>query len=191
MKAVCIIGSPRVNGSTAFLVHRIAEGLRDEGVDVQYRSLGQMNIQYCKGCKDCEKTQHCVQRDDMDILINDIFDSDIIVLASPSYWGEVTGQMKVFFDRSTALCNAKTAQTIVPSGKIGIGVAVRAGNSQKESQHILDTFQHYFGHLNIEMKMSISVEGVDALSDMKQKTKKLKEAYDLGRKAIHDIPAAQ
>ncbi len=187
MKAVCIIGSPNENGSTAFLVSRIADGLKDEGVAVLYRSLGQMNIQYCKGCKDCEKTQHCTQHDDMDTLINDIIDSDIIVLASPSYWGDVTGQMKVFIDRSTPLCNAKTGQTIVPPEKVGVGVAVRAGNSQKESQHLLDTFQHYFGHLGIEMKMSISVESVDTLSEMQQQTDKLNEAYHLGKNVVHNI----
>lgn len=78
----------------------------------------------------------------MDGLLRDIFAADIVVLASPSYWGDVTGQMKVFIDRCLPVCNAKTGATPVPKGKIGIGVAIRAGHSQDENERLLGTFRH-------------------------------------------------
>jgi multimeric flavodoxin WrbA len=180
MKAICIIGSPREDGSTAFIVDRIIDGMRAAGVDVRRYVLAQMDINHCRGCRTCEATRRCVQRDDMDRLIEGILESDVVLLASPSYWGDVTGHMKVFIDRSLPLCNATTGETPVPPGKIGVAVAVRAGSSRTENQHIVDTFAHYFGHLGIRMAASLTAEGIDTPADIEGDERKLEEAYALG-----------
>jgi multimeric flavodoxin WrbA len=187
MKAICIIGSPREHGSTAFLVDRIGDGMRVAGAQVQRFSLGQLRIGFCTGCRECEVTQRCVQRDDMDLLLEGILDSDIVLLASPSYWGDVTGQMKVFIDRSLPLCNAATGSTPVSKGKIGLAVAIRAGQSTGENEHIVDTFEHFFGHLGIRMAGSLTVEGVDALSDLENREAELEKAYLLGRNVVERL----
>lgn len=180
MKAICIIGSPNENGSTAYVVDRIIDGMRTAGIDVERYVLGNLAINYCTGCRECEITRKCVQRDDMDRLIDGILASDAVLLASPSYWADVTGQMKVFIDRSLPLCDAKTGQTPVPEGKAGVGVAIRAGQSKGETRHILETFEHYMGHLGIEMVAALTVEGVDCLSDMEKNRQKLEEATHIG-----------
>ena len=184
MKAICIIGSPRESGSTAFLVERIMDGMTAAGVQVRRLSLGQLNIGYCQGCRECETTRRCIQRDDMDQLLGGILESEIVLLASPSYWGDVTGQMKVFIDRSLPLCNAATGETPVPEGKVGIAVALRAGRSTAENKHLVDTFEHYFGHLGIRMAASLTVEGIDTLVDMENSKAELEKAYDLGHKVV-------
>jgi multimeric flavodoxin WrbA len=96
----------------------------------------------------------------MDIIRNELFVSDIIVLISPSYWGDVTAQMKLFFDRSTPFLGA------IPTGKIGGAIAIRAGKSPKENQDILNTFEHYFGHLGIRPVSSLSFEQVNEPCDL-------------------------
>jgi multimeric flavodoxin WrbA len=179
MKAALIIGSPKKNGSTTLLVSRIAQGMIDSGIEVNLYHPGQMNINYCKGCYKCLEIKECCQNDDMTILFSAIMKSDIILLASPSYWGDITSQMKTFIDRSLPLCD-KTGKTIVPSGKIGISIAVRAGKSQNEAIHIINTFEHYMGHLGITPVESLMVTGVDCLEDMKENNDKLYEAYRLG-----------
>ena len=187
MKAICIIGSPKANGSTAFWVDRIIEGMKIQEIDISHYVLDKMNIHFCRGCEKCETNRVCVQKDDMATLIEGILHSDIVLLASPSYWGDVTGQMKVFIDRSLPLCNAKTGYTPVPPGKIGVAVAVRAGNSVSENQHIINTFRHYFGHLGIEHTDQLTAEAIGNLSDLKKDKNKLNEAYNLGRFLIKKI----
>jgi multimeric flavodoxin WrbA len=181
MKAICILGSPRHNGSTSRLVDDIAAGLRSGGFETQVHVLADLDINYCKGCKTCERTGRCCQRDDMDRLIEDIFAADVLLLASPSYWGDVTGQMKVFFDRSTPLCNAKTGKTTVPPGKLGIGVAVRAGKSKPENEHLLASFEHYLGHLGIPLAGRLAVIGVDTPDDLERVPGIHEQAFQLGR----------
>ena len=182
MKALCIIGSPKTNGSTARLVDRVIEGMKSQQIRVSRYVLDEMNINYCKGCEKCEVNRKCVQMDDMNLLIDEIYESDIVLLASPSYWGDVTGQMKTFIDRSLPLCNAKTGETPVPKGKIGVSVAVRAGKSKEENQHIVDTFKHYFGHLEIQPIAMLTAEGIRSISDIENDQTKLEEAYNLGRR---------
>ena len=187
MKAICIVGSPRPDGSTAFLVDRIVEGMRAVGVEARRYVLGQLSIGYCLGCRECEATGICVQRDDMDTLLKGILDADIVLLASPSYWGDVSGQMKVFVDRSLPLCNAATGQTPVPAGKIGVAVAVRAGRSAGENQHIVATFEHYFGHLGIEMRATLTAEGINDPADLEHSPHIVEEATGLGKNILASL----
>jgi multimeric flavodoxin WrbA len=179
-RALCIIGSPRENGSTAFVVDRVIDGMKAAGVETRRYCLGELEIGYCTGCRECEASRQCVLRDDMDRLLAGILESDIILLASPSYWGDVTGQMKVFIDRSLPLCDATTGETPVPEGKVGVAVAVRAGQSTAENQHLVDTFAHYFGHLGIRMVGSLTAEGIGSPADIEKREDKMQEAFALG-----------
>jgi multimeric flavodoxin WrbA len=139
--------------------------MRKQGVEVTRHLLGNLSIGYCQGCRACEQSGRCVQRDDMGRIIADLMGADIVLIASPSYWGDVTGQLKVFIDRCLPLCNAQTGTTPVPPGKVGIAVAIRAGTRQKENQHIIDTIEHYFGHLGIEPVARLTAERIETTAD--------------------------
>jgi multimeric flavodoxin WrbA len=179
MKATCIIGSPNSNGSTACVTDKIIEGMKSNDIDVKRYILGEMNIKYCKGCKKCYESKKCIQNDDMNIIIGDLMDSDIVVIASPSYWGDVTGQLKVFFDRSTPLSDTNGV-TIVPKGKIGVSIAVRTGKRIEENMHLIHTIEHYYGHLGIKPVSRFTVEEVQFKEDFAKKVDKVDEAFELG-----------
>jgi multimeric flavodoxin WrbA len=185
VKVVCIIGSPREKGSTAFVVDQIIGGVQAQGARVIRHALGSLSIGYCQGCRTCEQTGRCVQRDDMDRVIADLLAADVVLVASPSYWGDVTGQLKVFIDRSLPLCNAQTGTTPVPPGKVGVAVAIRAGSRKAENQHIVDTIEHYFGHLGIEPVARFTAEGIEAVSDLSET--QIAEARQLGRTIIASL----
>jgi multimeric flavodoxin WrbA len=184
MKALCIIGSPRENGCTSFITGKVAQGMIDSGIEVKSYVLGSLDIMYCKGCKTCYKTRKCIQRDDVDQIINDLFESDIILVAAPSYWGDVPGQLKVFFDRCTPICNTGEGGTSVPKGKIGISVAVRAGHRQEENMHLINCIEHYFGHLEIKPVERYTVERINDVSDFENRKEELEKAYLVGRNIL-------
>jgi hypothetical protein len=92
--------------------------------------------------------------------------------------------MKVLIDRCLPLCDASTGTTPVPAGKIGIAVAIRAGSSKGETQHIVDTFEHYFRHLGIRLAATLTAEGVDSLADIQHDEDRIREAYDLGQSVM-------
>jgi multimeric flavodoxin WrbA len=88
----------------------------------------------------------------MDSLINQIDDSDIIVIAAPSYWADVPGQFKVFIDRCTLYSetNPNPSHRILKSGKKSYVVALRTGTRPIECEHIIETIKHWGGHMNID-----------------------------------------
>lgn len=187
MRALCIIGSPRENGCTAFITEKVVQGMIDSGIDVNSYVLGALNIGYCKGCKTCYRTRKCVQRDDMDRIIKDLFEADILLVSSPSYWGDVTGQLKVFFDRCTPLCNTGVGGTSVPRGKVGISIAIRAGLRQEENLHLINCIEHYFGHLEIKPVERYMIERIDDISDFESRNEEVKRAYLIGRNILEKI----
>ncbi len=182
MKAICIIGSPRSNGSTGIIVDKIIEGMKEAGINSTRYCLGNMDINFCFGCKKCYEIEGmCIQKDDMNVIMNDMFEADIVIIASPSYWGDITGQLKVFFDRSTPYGDTNENRISFPTGKKGISVAIRAGQTDRENLHIIESIEHYYGHLGIKPIGSVSIRGVDTVEDLYRQKDKISEAYELGK----------
>jgi multimeric flavodoxin WrbA/GNAT superfamily N-acetyltransferase len=181
MKAIGIIGSPRDKGSTAYLVHKVLEGLKDSDFETRDIFLADLDLEYCIGCKTCEVTRQCQHDDRFDKLKQHFWDADIITIGSPSYWGDVTGHLKVMFDRFTPFCNTIDGKTIVPEGKKGIAIALRAGSSQRENVHIIESIDHFYGHLGIKPVGNMMVENIETIEDLKKKATEIEQAYQLGK----------
>ncbi len=185
MKAICINGSPRSNGSSGRLIDKMIEGMKEVGIVSSRYCLGKVNINFCLGCKKCyEIGGRCVQKDDMDPIMKDLFEADIVVIASPSYWGDITGQLKVFFDRNTPYGDTNANRVSIPTGKKGISIAIRAGQTDRENQHIIESIEHYYNHLGIKPIGCLSITGVDTVEDLYKKKEELDKAYELGKNIL-------
>ena len=107
MKKILILnGSPRRNGKTASLVKAFIRGAESAGNEVKEFYLQGMNIGGCLACEACARNGgFCVQKDDMEQVNEAYLWADVIVFASPMYWGTVTGQLKIAVDRLYAVQN--------------------------------------------------------------------------------------
>jgi len=183
MKATCIVGSARANGSTAFLVDSMAKGLNEAGAEVRKYCIGEADIAYCFGCKKCYRDGHCVQKDDVEQIVKDILASDVVVIAAPSYWADVPGQLKTFFDRNTPYGDTNPNRALKADKPIkGVAIAVRAGVRRQENEGILNSIAHYYGHLGIDCVKRISVCETDTPADLQEKHPDvIREVYELGK----------
>lgn len=183
MKATCIIGSARNNGSCATLINAIAQGMCESGVEVVKYCVGDMDLHFCKGCKKCYSGGECVQCDDVQKVIGDMLTSDCVVIAAPSYWAGVPAQLKALIDRTTPYGDTNSNRKYMADKPIkGVAVAVRAGVREQENCLILDAIEHYFGHLGIETIKRVSVTQTDTLDDLKSKHQdKIDELYLFGK----------
>ena len=104
-KIVILNGSPRKNGNTSALIKAFTEGAESAGNTVTEFFLDGMDIHGCKGCfgghssKECP----CVQKDDMDKIYPAVKKCDVIVLATPVYYWNMSGQIRTAIDRLFAL----------------------------------------------------------------------------------------
>jgi len=163
MKVLLINASPRKNGAAQAILDGIATELGDACEQLR---LSDCAVNYCLGCKRCCETVRCVQRDGMEQILQQIEAADSIVIASPSYWGDITGQLKVFIDRCTPYCNTHTPHASLPGGKRGYAVALRTGTSPGECVHIIGSIEHFFGHLDIPLAGQIYFCGIENAADI-------------------------
>lgn len=99
MKVLGIVGSKRKKGNTSILVQEALKPFAQEGFDIRLLFLGDYDIQGCSGCEGCRDTYRCVIQDDMQKIYPHILDSPVIILGSPAYFYNITGDMKTFIDR--------------------------------------------------------------------------------------------
>ncbi|GEM_PF-281640 len=185
MITTIIIGSPRNNGSSAIVADKIIEGMTQEGKysgEINKFCLGDIDLKYCIGCKACYSNGKCVINDGFQEVFNKIIESDYIVLISPSYWGDITGHTKVFFDRSTPYCDTNPQRKYPVKNRKGISVAIRTGLNEAENKHIIETTEHYYGHLAIKPVDKLSICGVEKPSDLLAHSDALDKAYNIGVK---------
>ena len=90
MKTLIINGSPRKNGDTISLIKILRERLKGETavLDCYYA-----DVSPCLDCRYCQKNRGCCIDDDMQGVYKYIEECDNVVIASPVYFGEVTGKV--------------------------------------------------------------------------------------------------
>jgi len=99
MKVIGFVGSPRKNGNTDLLVQQVLQGAVAAGAESKVFYLNDLNFRGCQGCGSCKVNDKCIQQDDMTALYEEINEADAIILGSPVYMWQISGQTKLFIDR--------------------------------------------------------------------------------------------
>ncbi len=99
VKIIGICGSPLKNGNTAKVIRKVLEGCEAKGAKTEFISFVGKKLSFCISCYECIKKGYCIINDDLIWIRNKMIESHGIVIGSPTYNREVTGQMKTFFDR--------------------------------------------------------------------------------------------
>lgn len=101
MKIVCLLGSPRPKGNSFVMADRFCRTAEAAGAETQTFTLNKLEYRGCQACMTCKtKLDRCVLKDELTQVLDAIRDADILVMASPIYYGEVSSQMKGFIDRT-------------------------------------------------------------------------------------------
>jgi multimeric flavodoxin WrbA len=141
MKVVAINGSPRKGGNTEHLLKQVLAPLAQAGWDTEFIQLGGKPIRGCQACYECfkRKNSRCSQKDDFfNGCLEKMVAADAIVLGSPTYFTDVSAEMKALIDRAGLVAVANGG---LFRGKIGASVvAVRRGGGT----HAFDTMNHLF-----------------------------------------------
>ena len=116
-KLLIVNGSPRKNGLDAAIARMIAATAKNYDYDAEIVNICDMDINGCRACMYCKKNEGCAQKDDMTQMYEKIRGSDMIVLASPIYFGAETGQLKCFVDRFYSMVRNQDGQRLVNFGK--------------------------------------------------------------------------
>ncbi|MFX1391065.1 MAG: flavodoxin family protein [Promethearchaeota archaeon] len=106
MKVIVLHGSPRKNGNSDTLVEYFIKGLKEaKEIEVEHFFTNDLKIKPCQGCLSCANSinHNCAIKDDMEQIYFAYNNADIIIFATPMYWGYMTAQLKTVIDRMEAL----------------------------------------------------------------------------------------
>lgn len=169
MKVVAFNGSPRVNGNTAQSIQIVLDELAKEGIETEMVQLGGRKVFGCLACGKCGeiKNNRCVRKDDeMNTFIQKIEEADGIIIGSPTYFSNVSTEVKALIDRCGYVSKANDGALL--RGKVGTSVVSvrRAG-----STFVYSAINFFFGIAEMVIcsssywNMTLSRDPGDVLKD--------------------------
>jgi len=141
MKVVAFNGSARKDGNTAILIRHVFQELETEGIETELIQLSGSKIHGCIACMKCfeNKDQRCSVKDDLtNDCIEKMLDAEGIILGSPTYFANVSTEMKALIDRAGMVSRANGDML---ARKVGAAVVAvrRAG-----AIHVFNSINHFF-----------------------------------------------
>jgi multimeric flavodoxin WrbA len=141
VKVLGIIGSPRKDSDTDFLVKKALKASNNVGSDVEFLNIGSMNIEPCIACDICKETGECAIYDDMSLITKKLLEANGIIIGSPVYFGNVSSQIKIFMDRTRPL-----RMDFKLKDKIGGAIAVGASRNGGQETTIAAIHKFFLIH---------------------------------------------
>jgi multimeric flavodoxin WrbA len=144
MKVIAFNGSALKQGNTAILINHVFSELEKEGIETELVEFAGRKIQGCTACYKCFETKDrrcAVKNDIVNDCIEKMVEADGIILGSPTYFADITSEMKALIERAgfTSMANGSMFKR-----KVGAAViAVRRGGAI----HAFDSINHFF-HIN-------------------------------------------
>lgn len=141
MKVMAFNGSARKDGNTAILIRTVFSELEEEGIETELLQLAGKKIQGCTACFKCFKNKDgrcAIKKDVVNECIAKMAEADGIILGSPTYFANVTSELKALIDRAGLVSRANDDMF---QRKLGAAVvAVRRGGAI----HAFNSINHFF-----------------------------------------------
>ena len=160
MKVIAINGSPRKNWNTDTLLKKALDGAASAGAETEMVYLYDLKFRGCVSCMACKlqkepRPNRCVLRDDLTAVLDQVHEADAVILGSPIYFSEVTGEMRSFFERFLFqyLNYDDYTKPLSPKKRVGLVFTMNISEPKFDDfgyktlfQRYEDWMKHYFGH---------------------------------------------
>ena len=189
MYVLGISASPKTDGFTAFLLDKVLDGAKASGAHTEKIILNDLNFKGCQECGGCDSAGVCVLDDDMRPIYEKLAKADVVVVASPIYFGNITAQLKAMIDRCHSSWIAKyiLKRNIFPNKKRkGIFLSVSGRDTKKYFENAKKIIKIFFITQNIEYLSEIFVSGLNEMpADDPKREAASEKAYQLGTNLVN------
>ena len=175
MKIVILEGSPHKQGASNTLADSFIKGAKDAGHEVTILDLPRMNLNPCLGCNRQNFEEPCIQKDDGNILREELLSADMLVFVTPVYFYDMSAQLKIAIDRMHCiypLFKEKHLKSAL--------IATACRKDAEVMKYLTDIYKGLAEYLNFENCGEILATGVEYAS-INENSKYLIQAYELGK----------
>jgi multimeric flavodoxin WrbA len=189
MNIVCLYGSPRKKGNSAAIADLFCKTAETNGAVVRSYVLNQMDFKGCQACYGCKrKSDTCVLKDDLTEVLDAVRAADILVMASPVFYGDVSAQLKAFIDRSFSFLVPDYRTAEKPhrlQGDKRLVMILCQGNSDEERfSDIYPKYATFYEWMGFQEAELIRACGVRDLNDISKRPEILAQAKDLAARLV-------
>jgi multimeric flavodoxin WrbA len=174
MKIVSVMGSPRENGNSSTIANRFCTTAEKLGAEVKTFFLNSLDFRGCQGCMLCKtKLDKCAVQDDLTEVLEAVRETDVVVLASPVYYWDVSGQLKCFLDRTFSYLVPDFITNPVKSrlaqGKKFVMILTQNNPDEKSFSNIFPKFDYFFRAYGFSETHLIRACGVSAPGEVENR----------------------
>lgn len=188
MKTVCLLASPRPMGNSTAIARHFADTIESLGSDIQEFALNKLKYRGCQACNTCKtKLDRCVLKDDLTQVLDAIRQTDILVLATPTYFGDVSSQLKACIDRMWSFFVPDYLSNPNPSrlspGKKLIFIQTQGNPGENVFDDIFPRYEKFFRRFGFDSTYLIRTCGVGAPGEVESR----KEIYTLANETAKEL----
>ena len=149
MKIACLLGSPRKNGNSSAIARRFLDTAEALGAKTETFILNSLSYRGCQACYACKtKLERCILKDDLSHVLKAVKEADILVMATPTYFGDISGQLKCFLDRTFSYLKPDYITNSEPSrlspGKKLLFIITQGAPDEAMFDHIFPLYDRFF-----------------------------------------------
>lgn len=194
MKIMGVVGSHRKKGNTSILMQEVLRPFEAQGVETELIFLGDYNITGCRGCEGCRESFKCVINDDMQKLYPALIKSDALILGSPTYFYNISADMKAFIDRCYCFeifdendRSVWMGTNEALGGKYAVVIAVCEQGNEEDMGFTVDAMVKPLKALGYRITSIVKALHVFAEGDVFKNEKAMKEAKQAGEKLFKTL----
>ena len=186
MKVLGISGSPRIKGNTDILLDNVLKGAKSKGADTEKIILNKLRFSPCQECDDIKDDGTCIVQDDMQEVYEKIREANVLVLASPIFFGSLSAQTKIMVDRFQCLWRVKyILKKDIGFKKIkGAFISVESSDRKDFFNNARSIVKNLFATINVDYAEELFCPGVDEKGSISKHSGYLKKAFGLGEKLV-------
>jgi len=177
-----LAGSPRKSGNSEMLLDKALEAAVEENATIKKIRIN--DLQFI-ACQDCAKTRDdgvCKIDDDFQTLYDNIIAADIVVLASPIYFGSVSAQVKTMIDRFQ--CHWQAKHDLKDKLKKGAFICVQAADRHDFFENARQIVKHFFSTIQAEYSEELFCSGAEQKDSVQGRSDLTDEAIALGVRIV-------
>ncbi|MFA6316584.1 MAG: NAD(P)H-dependent oxidoreductase [Elusimicrobiota bacterium] len=148
-RLACLLGSPQQDGNSSAIAGRLCAAAAARGFEVRRFHLNALSYRGCQACMACKgRSEVCVLQDDLGEVLEAASSADVLILASPVYYGDVSSQLKGFIDRTYSWLvpdwYGKKHPSRLRSGRAAVWVLCQGFRGEKSFDDIYPRYRRFF-----------------------------------------------
>jgi multimeric flavodoxin WrbA len=181
-QVLVLLGSPRARSNSSLIAERFSARAEELGADVQTFPLNRMSYQGCQACDGCRQGEEipCVLEDDLTVVLDEVHRADVLVLATPVYFGDVSAQMKGFIDRTRSFIKpdfrTNPEPSRLPPGKRMVFIQTQAEEEDATHNDIFPRYDFFFRWFGFNDSVLIRACGVNDRGEVSTRPEILDQA---------------